>query len=400
MFTGGSICTLTDHGSQIQSSSHFHDEAIDPFATVEDNAELTQLLLDHIRGANETLSFMKFKNSPRMHTLNLKTVFSARMPEIAREISLNPNVQELVLKLAKLDGAELAPLTTLLQTQSTIRTLDLSGSILRDDQHDLIRTMLVRTTTLQSLTLAYSQMTSDYFVSTVEGVTHNSSLTFLDLSNNSPFVPAGIAALTKMILGNNTLTTFLTTSLMIKDPAGVKGLTSALLANTTMTHLSLNGPNHFESEQLQDFAEVLKTGTTLTELTICAQQIHPEGFESIATALSGNQTLTDFTLFGISGRLPSAAGIISILSSNSTLQSLRLTTFSITGPERYSIDQQAQIIELHDKHPSMRVLALARESFHDFNDYKLAEINARRRVNYQRINKTLFELLLPALRLA
>lgn len=391
------IYSYSGHGTQIHSYSLLQARRIDPFVKVENNAELTQLLLRHIRAANETLSFSNFINNARIQAFGIKPVFSLRMRALVQEIALNSTLQELSLRDAKLDGTDLAPLTIYLHTNPSIRTVDLSGSILRDGQSALIRTMLERNIVLQQLNLSSCQMTNGYFINIMEGVTANSTLTHLDLSGNPPIEPIEIDALTRMIQGNNTLTTFLTNSFIKKNPEGVKRLTSALSVNSTLTSLSLRGNNDFEPERLHEFAEVLSNNSTLTQLSIGVQRIHPEGFDSITTALSGNQTLTNFSLSGFGSPLPSGRGIVSILTNNSTLHTLSLSATTVTGPDKYTFEEQGQIKELHNKHPSMRTLTLTWGSFLDFNQDNLTEINDRRRVNFDRLNKTLFELLLPTL---
>ena len=173
-------------------------------------------------------------------------------------------------------------------------------------------------------------------VSLFKALSVNSSLTRLDLSDNS-IGASGAASLSQALAVNSSLTNLKLNLNGICHP-GAASLSQALAVNSSLTNLklNLNGICHPGAASL---SQALAVNSSLTNLKLNLNGICHPGAASLSQALAVNSSLTNLKL-NLNGIChPGAASLSQALAVNSSLTNLDLSENSIGDPGAASLSQ-------------------------------------------------------------
>ena len=145
---------------------------------------------------------------------------------------------------------------------------------------------------LQHLDILQNNLSSESVASIITGLSHNSSLTYLNISN-SHFSMANVNSLASVLKDQSKCTL---TMLYLQDchisSEGAVELAAALCKNTKLKHLELSdNPIGEDVEGVTGVAEMLVENKTLTVLYLRYCHISSEGAVKLAAALCKNSTL-------------------------------------------------------------------------------------------------------------
>ena len=178
---------------------------------------------------------------------------------------------------------------------------------------------------LQLLHIYLNNLSSESVTSIITGLSHNSSLTELDISC-SHFSMANVDSLASVLKDHSkcALTELKLRDCHISSEGGVK-LAAALCKNTTLKHLDLTHNSIGEHvEGVTAVAEMLVENKTLTVLDLHDCHVSSEGAVELAAALCKNSTLKhlnlDFNPICVEG----ASSMSDMLQHNTSLEILRL----------------------------------------------------------------------------
>ena len=243
-------------------------------------------------------------------------------------LETNTTLRYLDLSRNNLATAGARSLATALGTNTALTNLNLSGNNLGSAGAKSFAKVLKTNTTLTNLSLYSNNLGPAGAESLATALKTNRTLTNLSLSHNN----LGSAGAESFALGLETNTTL--TSLILRDnnlgPAGAEALAKALKTNTTLTNLNLIG-NNLDPAGAESLAKALKTNTTLTDLDLSRNNLAPAGAGSLATALETNTTLTNLNLSGNNLGSAGAKSLAKVLKTNTTLTNLSLYSNNL-GP--------------------------------------------------------------------
>ena len=148
---------------------------------------------------------------------------------------------------------------------------------------------------LQHLYIHRNNLSSESVASIITGLSHNSSLTKLNISN-SHFSMANVNILASVLKdhSNCTLTKLYLWDCHISREGAVE-LAAALCKNSTLKHLDLNR-NPIGVEAASSMSDMLQHNTSLEVLWLCDDSVGEEGVHQLINSLKHNQTLTDLWL--------------------------------------------------------------------------------------------------------
>ena len=190
--------------------------------------------------------------------------------------------------------------------------------------------LLKSTHSLQNLHISQNNLSSESVTSIITGLSHNSSVTYLVISN-SHFSTANVDSLTSILKGHSKCTL---TGLDLEDchisSESVVELVAALCKNTTLEHLDLSHNCIGEHvEGVTAVAKMLVENKTLTVLNLRDCHISSEGAVELAAALCKNSTLKNLNLdrnpIGVEG----ASSMSDMLQHNTSLEVLWLRDDSV-----------------------------------------------------------------------
>ena len=183
---------------------------------------------------------------------------------------------------------------------------------------------------LQHLYIYKNNLSSESVASIITGLSHNSSLTTLNISN-SHFSMANVVSLASVLKDHSKCTL---TMLVLQDchisSEGAVELAAALCKNTTLKHLNLShNPIGEHVEGASAVAKMLVENKTLTWLNLRDCHISSEGAVELAAALCKNSTLKHLYLghnpIGVEG----ASSMSDMLQHNTSLEDLHLCDDSV-----------------------------------------------------------------------
>ena len=148
---------------------------------------------------------------------------------------------------------------------------------------------------LQHLDIDQNNLSSESVASIITGLSHNSSLTKLDISN-SHFSMANVNILASVLKDHSNCTL---TRLDLRDchisSEGAVELAAALCKNSTLKHLYLNR-NPIGVEGASSISDMLQHNTSLKVLHLCDDSVGEEGVHQLINSLKHNQTLRQLSL--------------------------------------------------------------------------------------------------------
>ena len=208
---------------------------------------------------------------------------------------------------------------------SGVKELWLHNTGIGEPDCEALCELLKSSHSLQHLDISLNNLSSESVASIITGLSHNSSLAILEISN-SHFSMANVDSLASVLKDHSkcTLTKLDLQDCHISSEGGVK-LAAALCKNTTLKHLDLSrNPIGEHVEGVTAVAEMLVENKTLTVLDLQDCHINSEGAVELAAALCKNSTLKhlklDFNPIGVEG----ASSMSDMLQHNTSLEVLRL----------------------------------------------------------------------------
>ena len=241
--------------------------------------------------------------------------------QLARTFGSCLKVQKAFLEPKTLDYVVVAILSATLETNTTLKDLDLHHNNLGPAGAESLATALERNATLTNLNLRNNTLGPAGVESLVTALKANKTLTYLNLPGNN-IGPAGCESLATALKENTTLT-HLNLSDNDLGPAAVESLPTALAINTALQVLDLS-QNNLGPAGVESLPRALKTNKTLKDLNLSHNNLGPAGAESLATALKANKTLTGLNLSGNNLGPAGAKSLATALERNTTLTSLNL----------------------------------------------------------------------------
>ena len=213
---------------------------------------------------------------------------------------------------------------------SGVKQLSLYDTAIGEPDCEALCELLKSSLLLQHLRISYNNFSSESVASIITGLSHNSFLTTLNISN-SHFSIANVDSLASVLKDHSKSTL---TKLVLQDchisSEGAVELAAALCENTTLQHLDLSrNPIGEHVEGVTAVAKMLVENKTLTELYLCDCHISREGAVELAAALCKNSTLKHLYLnrnpIGVKG----ASSMSDMLQHNTSLEVLWLRDDSV-----------------------------------------------------------------------
>ena len=208
---------------------------------------------------------------------------------------------------------------------SGVKELRLRNTEIGEPDCEALCELLKSSHSLKHLLIAPNNLSSESVASIITGLSHNSSLAILDISN-SHFSMANVDSLASVLKDHSkcTLTELYLQYCHISSNGAVE-LAAALCKNTTLNHLNLSGnPIGQHVEGVTAVAKMLAENKTLTKLYLWDCHISSEGAVELAAALCKNSTLKILYLnrnpIGVEG----ASSMSDMLQHNTSLEVLFL----------------------------------------------------------------------------
>ena len=183
---------------------------------------------------------------------------------------------------------------------------------------------------LQHLDIDQNNLSSESVASIITGLSHNNSLTILNISN-SPFCMTNVNILASVLKDHSkyTLTELYLHDCQISSNSAVE-LAAALCKNTTLEHLNLtNNPIGEHVKGVTAVAKMLVENKTLTWLDLQDCHISSEGAVELAAALCKNSTLNRLNLNRNTIGVKGASSMSDMLQHNTSLELLLLLDDSV-----------------------------------------------------------------------
>ena len=172
---------------------------------------------------------------------------------------------------------------------SGVKQLSLYNTGIGEPDCEALCELLKSSHSLQHLHIDQNNLSSES-VAIITGISHNSSLTILDISN-SHFSMANVDSLASVLKDHSKCTL---TKLDLQDchisSEGAVELAAALCKNTTLKHLHLSR-NPIGVEGASSMSDMLQHNTSLEYLHLCDDSVGEEGVHQLINSLKHNQTL-------------------------------------------------------------------------------------------------------------
>jgi Ran GTPase-activating protein (RanGAP) involved in mRNA processing and transport len=217
---------------------------------------------------------------------------------------LENGANEISFYCKELSDGELAPFFQKLESNKTIKRLDLDDNLIESCTD--ITNFLKNNTTLTQLSLNNNMFGEMGSIEILKAIQHHPSLKTLELDNNT------------------------WTDCMDID---IESIVPALVQNTTLTHLSLSECRIFQfSNGLESCSTIIEQNKTLLHMELNDNSIGNRGATRLAEALQKNTSLESLRLWHNKIGNTGALAIAKMLFTNSTLLRLELGGNNI-GPE-------------------------------------------------------------------
>ena len=178
---------------------------------------------------------------------------------------------------------------------SGVKQLFLHNTAIGEPDCEALCELLKSSHSLQHLDIYLNSLSSESVASIITGLSHNSSLTFLNISN-SHFSTANVDSLASVLKDHSkcTLTALILQGCHISSEGAVK-LAAALCKNTTLKRLNLDH-NRIGVEGASSMSDMLQHNTSLEHLWLRDDSVREEGVHQLINSLKHNQTLRELWL--------------------------------------------------------------------------------------------------------
>ena len=178
---------------------------------------------------------------------------------------------------------------------SGVKELQLWNTGIGEPDCEALCELLKSSHSLQNLHIHQNNLSSESVASIITGLSHNSSLTTLDISN-SHFSMANVVSLASVLKDHSkcTLTVLNLQDCHINSEGAVE-LAAALCKNSTLKRLYLDH-NPIGVEGASSMSDMLQHNTSLERLYLCDDSVGEEGVHQLINSLKHNQTLRELWL--------------------------------------------------------------------------------------------------------
>ena len=178
---------------------------------------------------------------------------------------------------------------------SGVKQLLLHNTGIGEPDCEALCELLKSTHSLQHLYIDHNNLSSESVASIIIGLSHNSSLTALNISY-SHFSMANVDSLASVLKDHSkcTLTWLYLEDCPISSEGAVE-LAAALCKNSTLKHLYLNH-NPIGVEGASSMSDMLQHNTSLEELWLYDDSVGEEGVHQLINSLKHNKTLRELVL--------------------------------------------------------------------------------------------------------
>eukprot|EP01124_Arcella_intermedia_P021116 TRINITY_DN2895_c1_g1_i2.p1 TRINITY_DN2895_c1_g1~~TRINITY_DN2895_c1_g1_i2.p1 ORF type:complete len:1623 (+),score=417.01 TRINITY_DN2895_c1_g1_i2:500-4870(+) len=291
------------------------------------------------------IEFNTSQYSQKFHIKNTEKIRnSTHFEETAQQAFLGTPFFNLAKQ--NLLSEELLSIAQLLQTNSTLTSIDLSSNTLGKETLKLIQG-LIPNVTITQISLSDNLIGNEEMQHISDYLKSNSTVTSLSLKNND-IGNEGIHFISEILKSNSTITSINLQNNKVGNE-GAQFISECLSSNSTITSVNFEG-NHMElgimnflncllnkqstldlsrnkigCTAIQFITKYLSSNSTITKINLAENQIGNEGIPFISLCLRSNSTLTSLDLrkngIGNSG----LHSLLDFLRSNTTINSLDLT---------------------------------------------------------------------------
>ena len=219
-------------------------------------------------------------------------------------------------------GHQVVSLSKALSVNSSLTHLDLSDNSIGDSEAASLSQALAVNSSLTNLDLSANGIGDSGAASLSQALAINSSLTNLDLSGTS-IGDSGAASLSQALAVNSSLTN-LDLSYNNIHGSGAASLSQALSVNSSLTNLDLSD-NNIRGSGAASLSQAFAVNSSLTNLDLSRNLIGTAGAASLSQALAVNSSITKLDLTGNSIGDSGAASLSHALAVNSSLTILDLS---------------------------------------------------------------------------
>ena len=249
-------------------------------------------------GAKALATLLKHNRTLLSLNLEWNDISQTGIQALCEALTKNSSLTSLNLKYNKARGAVEA-LAQLLQTNSTLMTLDLRSTGLNSSEVSLVATALVENTSLTELVLDSNNINNTGMEALAMLLKKNATLQTLSLRNCNNFTTQGLSALAKAVEVNSTLSTLACNI----DAQQVHLLAEALQHNRGLTSLNFSADSStvrvVGDEGAEALAAILAHNTTLQTLSLSENGVGDNGGIALANALHRNRTITHLDITGV-----------------------------------------------------------------------------------------------------
>ena len=178
---------------------------------------------------------------------------------------------------------------------SGVKVLGLGNTGIGVPECEALCELLKSNHSLQTLFIFENNLSSESVARIITGLSHNSSLTYLNISN-SHFSMANVDSLASILRDWSKCTL---TVLVLQDchisGQGVSELAAALYKNSSLKHLNMRN-NPIGVEGASSMSDTLQHNTSLEWLELCDDSVGEDGVYQLINSLKHNQTLRELWL--------------------------------------------------------------------------------------------------------
>ena len=247
-----------------------------------------------------------------------------------------------------------------------VKELSLYKTEIGEPDCEALCELLKSSHSLQHLHIYQNNLSSESVASIITGLSHNISLTDLDISN-SQFSMANMNSLASVLKDHPKKCTL--TVLYLRDchiSEGAVELAAALCKNTTLKHLDLSHNSIGEHvDGANAVAKVLVENKTLRELNLQECHISSEGAVKLAAALCKNSILKDLNLNRNPISVKGASSMSDMLQHNTSLENLHLRDDSVRE------EGVCQLMNSLKHNQTLRILWLPWEYKSETSDHRI-----------------------------
>ncbi|KAG5067965.1 hypothetical protein JHK85_000342 [Glycine max] len=289
---------------------------------------------------------------------------------LAESLAFNQIAEEVSFAANGITAAGLRAFDGVLQSNITLKTLDLSGNLVGDEGAKCLCDILVNNSSIEKLQLNSADLGDVGAKAIAEMLKKNSSLRVLELNNNM-IEYSGFSSLAGALLENNSIRNIHLNG-NYGGALGANALAKALESNKSIRELHLHGnsigdegicslmtglSSHKGKLTLLDIgnnsltakgsfhvAEYIRKSRNLLWLNLYMNDIGDEGAEKIAVALKENRSISTLDLGGNNIHVDGVNAIAQVLKDNLVITTLELS-YNPIGPD--GAKALAEVLKFH-----------------------------------------------------